>query len=323
MAGVVAVTGCDEESTPDDMNEEAAGSETGAAMGAETGSDGAGSDGAGSETAAQDEPAPEDLAGEPCPGQHREARNCAAEATATQFCTLNVGGEAVGDSPEYIWGECLAEVECTPNVDGAFCDDDQDAICELFADGEPGWVDCAAGDEEGSTPLVLAFSDAAIAFEPMPAAAGFDIDGDGRCLSHDWPAAETPWLAADLDGNGTIDGGAELFGSGTRLDGGIKASDGFQALAAFDSDGDGVVTEADDRWAELQLWSDWDRDKRTDDGELEPLSAYGVSALPLSYERARRCDGRRNCGIERASFEFSAHGSPRVGRVVDVHLPCR
>src|SRR5690606_3259449 len=74
---------------------------------------------------------------------------------------------------------------------------------------------------------------------PRAAAAAFDIGGRGVCTSSDWPAADTPWLARDLDRNGTIDGGHELFGSGTRMGSGRHARHGFEALAELDADGDG------------------------------------------------------------------------------------
>ena len=45
----------------------------------------------------------------------------------------------------------------------------------------------------------------------------------------------------DRSGNGAIDDGSELFGSGTLMPDGTRAVDGFAALATLDTNNDGVV----------------------------------------------------------------------------------
>lgn len=268
---------------------------------------------------------PEDFAGEPCEQPAIETRECGTDVegellAGVQYCAVDFSQSSEQEGPTMIWGECLVEPECTP--DGSGCDEFSGPVCEVGLDGVPRRQECE-WDDDDNTPLVLAFGDAPIEYQPMPMAADFDINGAGRCTAHDWPTAATPWLAIDLNKDGVIEGGHELFGSGTQLSSGGTASDGFAALAELDDNGDGRVSEDDARWSELVLWSDLNRDKRSDAGELEPLSAYGVSVLPITYVRDRQCDGRRNCAVEQASFEFASGASTAVGRVVDVHLACR
>ncbi|NDC04104.1 MAG: hypothetical protein EBZ81_14335, partial [Betaproteobacteria bacterium] len=57
------------------------------------------------------------------------------------------------------------------------------------------------------------------------------------------------------------------------------ASDGFEALASLDADGDGAITPNDPAFATLKLWRDTDGDAQTDSGELIGLSELGVVAL--------------------------------------------
>ncbi|MCA9708430.1 MAG: calcium-binding protein, partial [Myxococcales bacterium] len=190
-----------------------------------------------------------------------------------------------------------------------------DERCMLVG-GVPQWAGCI-------TPLVLSFDASPVIMEPSPAAS-FDIMDAGGCVSTDWPTAATPWLALDRDGDGLVETGAELFGSGTRMPDGRHAGDGFEALSELDTDGDGKITRADERFDELVLWSDVDRDKRGTALELEPLSARGILSIELDYRSTPRCDARGNCEIERARFRFiDGVGSVGRGEVVDVHLACQ
>ena len=65
----------------------------------------------------------------------------------------------------------------------------------------------------------------------------------------------------DRNGNGSIDNGTELFGDATPLldaDGNVigKAADGFEALAAQDTNGDGTVNSQDANFTNLRVWQD-------------------------------------------------------------------
>jgi hypothetical protein len=202
------------------------------------------------------------------------------------------------------------------------CEDDNGAPgMQSCAPGEEGyvWGPCATGSSSSSTPLVLSFDGAPV---QMNASGGsFDLAGQSACVGTDWPAARTPWLALDRNGNGRIDDGSELFGSMTRLSSGERAPNGFVALAELDSDGDGHITASDARFGELVLWRDRDSDRVSSAHELRPLASAGVHSIALDYASERRCDARGNCEVERASFGFrNESGALRSGAVVDIHL---
>jgi hypothetical protein len=175
---------------------------------------------------------------------------------------------------------------------------------------------------ECNTPLVLRFTDAPVRYQASSSLAGaapFSVAANS-CQETDWPTAATPWLVRDVDGNGTIEDGTELFGSGTQLRSGARATNGFEALAELDGNNDGQVDGNDAEYEQLMLWYDDDADRRVDGGELLTLTQAGVSTLQTRNQVLPACDDRGNCGRERAAFEFAA-GS--VGEIVDVYLPCR
>lgn len=214
------------------------------------------------------------------------------------------------------WGECH-KIECTPG-DSKTCDAGM-AFC-VVDEGVPAWTSCIT---DPITPLVLSFDRAEPLLEEVATAAMFDMGVGDACVETDWPVAETPWLALDRDRSGTIDGGHELFGSGTQLIGGGRGAHGFAALAELDSNADGRISAEDAQYEQLVLWADHDRDRRSTHAEHESLAARGV-VIELAWRSRAECDARGNCGVERAAFTFvGAGGRVHTGEVIDLHLPCQ
>jgi hypothetical protein len=274
-------------------------------------------------------PIPGETEGEPEP-------ELCSEPGASRVCATG-GGDGTQFCDGGVWGPCLAAVVCTPGESrccGGFEGDEGtssggddwgcqvDEQCRLYG-GVPDWNTNHESEDGCNTPLVLSFDGRPA--ELLPArAATFDLDGVGGCITTDWPAASTPWLALDRDGNGTIDSGRELFGSGTRLRSGERAPHGFAALAELDDDGNGRIDAADAAFAQLLLWGDDDGDRRSTFAEAQPVSHYRVLSIDLGYRIDRQCDARGNCGVERATFHYiDAHGAVRQGEVVDLHLACQ
>ena len=74
----------------------------------------------------------------------------------------------------------------------------------------------------------------------------FDLDCDGTEEWISMPSAGSGFLAIDLNGDGKIGDGSELFGT--------KSGDGFKDLAEYDSDGNGWIDENDDVFSKLKVW---------------------------------------------------------------------
>lgn len=245
-------------------------------------------------------------------------------------CSTDVGDE-IGEEGSALEGAACAQEglsrACVPESDSQaagvqYCieDDSDDRIwseCVITNDpcSQPGG--CSSSS---STPLVLVFNDRAVEYT-SEAGASFDLTGLGMSVANDWPTASTPWLALDRDGSGSIEGGEELFGSATVMADGSRASNGFVALRALDSDKDGRITPNDAGWSTLLVWSDSDANRTSASSELASVSSWSLLSIDLAYESERRCDARGNCEIERASFRYAdASGREHTGAVVDVHL---
>ena len=233
--------------------------------------------------------------------------------SAPQSCTTAAGAQGASCDGS----ECVAVGSCNPTVElppSGLCTECQ-CVC-LVSEGK--WNTTMP---PCNTPLVLAFDGERVEF--TRAAGAFNLVGGEVSVDTDWVSAATPWLALDLDGNGSIDDGRELFGSMTVLPDGSRARNGFDALSALDADGDGRITASDPAFAHLVLWRDADQDRRSNSRELRPASADGLVAIDLGYRNVPRCSGG-SCEVERAHFVFrDALGRERQGDVVDVHLATR
>ncbi|MET1112193.1 MAG: calcium-binding protein, partial [Allosphingosinicella sp.] len=127
---------------------------------------------------------------------------------------------------------------------------------------------------DGADPLVIDLDGDGIETTSLDQSrAYFDVDGDMFRERTGWLRGDDGFLVLDSNGNGRVDGIAELFGD--------RAQGGFAELAAYDSNGDGKITVADIIWGELRVWQDRDRDGETDAGELKSLDSLGIVSLSL------------------------------------------
>ena len=113
----------------------------------------------------------------------------------------------------------------------------------------------------------------------------FDHDGDGVRTGTGWLRPDDAWLVRDLNGNGTIDSGHELFGVDTDIpvmDYFRKARNGFEALRALDSNNDGTFNASDTAWAQVRLWQDANGDGISQAAELSTLAAKNIIGIALN-----------------------------------------
>lgn len=118
----------------------------------------------------------------------------------------------------------------------------------------------------------------------------FDLDGDGLSERSGWVSPDDGLLVHDRDGDGRISSGAELFGNNTPLANGQLAANGFEALAEYDNNGDGVIDAQDASYASLQVWRDLNGNGLSDVGELQSLAEAGVASINVGYTASNHVD---------------------------------
>ncbi|MBP9680765.1 MAG: hypothetical protein KBD76_05135 [Bacteriovorax sp.] len=109
----------------------------------------------------------------------------------------------------------------------------------------------------------------------------FDIKGRGAKDRIDWPmnTADVAFLVRP-NKKGKVESIKELFGEYK------KDKNGFEALKAFDSNKDGVISEKDKNFGKLALWFDYNRDAIAQEGEIVDLPREGVTNISLKYLKA-------------------------------------
>ena len=108
----------------------------------------------------------------------------------------------------------------------------------------------------------------------------FDVNGDGWKRRTAWVAPGDGLLAYDIDGDGVIDKAGEIsfvqYKNGAQTD--------LEGLTAFDTNGDGRFTAADDAWARFGVWQDSNQNGSTDAGEFNSLDAMGITGIELTSD---------------------------------------
>ena len=102
----------------------------------------------------------------------------------------------------------------------------------------------------------------------------FDLDADGFGERTGWVREDDGLLAIDLNSDGQINDIGELFGD--------AETSGFAALAAYDSNGDGVINALDTQFSDLLIWQDLNQNGVVDAGELNDLATHGIVEISLT-----------------------------------------
>ena len=186
--------------------------------------------------------------------------------------------------------------------------------------GSPGWCSPDWQPPFGfESPLVFNLSgDTTIGW--LGSGVSFNLDGNGAHPS-DWVAPAFPFLALDLNGNGTVDDGTELFGTATKI-GAANASDGFAALAQYDGNNDGKIDASDAVYPNLLLWFDQNSDGVSQPSELSPLAFSGIDAISLNKVPAQAPTSTAGAYITFTStFDEHVCTPPSSMFVADVWFP--
>ena len=129
----------------------------------------------------------------------------------------------------------------------------------------------------------------------------FDLDTDGEEEAISRLCEDSGYLALDLNQDGKINDGSELFGT--------KSGDGFEDLSAYDEDGNGWIDENDDVWNKLKIWVQ----DANGNSKLYSLAEQGVGAICLqnvSTEFGQRgSNGEVNAAIRNTGIFLYENGT--------------
>lgn len=156
-------------------------------------------------------------------------------------------------------------------------------------------------------PLMINIGGGAWNLTDIAGGVAFDLDADGVLDRVSWPAngSDLAFVALDLNGNGRVDDGAELFGQYT----GPGFANGFEALREYDRNADGVIDASDAIWRSLLLWLDANHDGVSAPGEMHQAASL-ISALGLSYSWSGRRDENGNMFRYRSAVSTGGASDP-------------
>ena len=141
----------------------------------------------------------------------------------------------------------------------------------------------------------------------------FDVNGDGAREQLGWVGKDDGILALDRNHNGRIDDFSEISfvhdfrGAATDLEG----------LYAYDSDGDGFLTRADERFGEFLIWQDSNGNGKSQPHELFTLDELGIVSIALERNDLNplKPEEQRNQVLATSVFETADGARHAVGDV--------
>ncbi|MBP9713803.1 MAG: hypothetical protein KBD60_08960 [Sterolibacterium sp.] len=169
-------------------------------------------------------------------------------------------------------------------------------------------VSLRAGDGIRKDPLVINFNGASAQLQSQRFS--FDLEGDGGKEQVALLGGNSGYLALDLNHNGKVDSGKELFG--------VQSGNGFADLARHDDDGNGWIDENDAIYQQLRVWTP------TADGagKLATLKEKQVGALYLGSQSTPfelRDAANQSLGAVRASGVWLAENG-QTGSLQQIDL---
>ncbi len=156
--------------------------------------------------------------------------------------------------------------------------------------------------ERTTSPLIVDLDGDGVETTSVADGVYFDHDGNGFAEKSAWVSKDDGLLVRDINGNGQIDNGTELFGNNSVLSNGQKAANGFEALKDLDSNKDGVFDNQDSAWGEVKVWKDSNSNGIVDAGELMTLEQAGITGFNLDYQTQSRDDANGNAHLQTSTI---------------------
>ena len=149
-----------------------------------------------------------------------------------------------------------------------------------FSSVEPHMTDAQVNALITADPIVLDLTGAGIHLtNAATSSVHFDVNGTGSTSQTAWTSGTTEGFLVLANAAGQVNSGAQMFGTGTLLPDGTRATSGFEALAQYDTNHDGKIDANDAIFKQLQVWVDANGDGKVEAGELKSLTQLGITSL--------------------------------------------
>ena len=146
----------------------------------------------------------------------------------------------------------------------------------------------------------------------------FDHNGDKIAFKSSWVNSSDGILARDIDGDGKITSGAELFGNFTKLKNGELAKNGAQALKDLDDNNDGIFDSNDKAFNEILVWQDKNSDGISQKNELKTLNEHNIKSIDLEFMADNTALDKDNKQILIGSFSTNISNESKNNLASDI-----
>ena len=159
------------------------------------------------------------------------------------------------------------------------------------------------------SPLVLDLSGTGLNLTPLSAASPyFDLTGSGFATKTGWIGNGSGLLAIDPTDSGQITSIAQLFGTANGY------ANGFAALLALDTNGNGLIDPGDEAWSQLRVWVNPEGDGVVHPGELATLDELGIQSISLNAVASNQDIGGNTVGLA-ATYTLANGTQQTIGDV--------
>jgi hypothetical protein len=234
-----------------------------------------------------------------CGGSDCDDGNANINPSKNENCSNGVDDDC-DDQTDLDDSQCSCPQTCTGGPIESGCYLERDPCRYPNNDGCPpnmfSWGNCCCT----ACPIIIDVNGNGFDLTNAPGGVDFDHNNDGIRERISWTEfnSDDAFLTLDRNGNGTIDGGRELFGNSTPQPV-TSEPHGFIALTEYDKpvnggDNDGKIDRRDAIFSSLRLWQDTNHNGISEPSELSRLSRVGLASIDLDYRESKRADQHGN-----------------------------